>query len=257
MPTVGKQTGNHETNGHANRLTPFAAYVKSHLRPGTDDVVIGPDVPAPGVDEERIQTATMADAAKVVAGIRYLVRGWVPFGNLTGVVAEPGVGKSAFALYGLARPIITGCNWFTGANGPGKPGHVLWCATENDKVRENLKRIKMYLTTKLKQEEQDFFRAKNGLLERAALAQRYTNFAAPSADEAEVLRAGQARVLKLREELAAVNEQLKDPEAERRRLEIEAELQQRRSRDADVEAAIRSITIGPVNASGQVVSYLI
>ncbi len=124
-------------------------------------------------------------------------------------------------------------------------------------VRENLKRIKMYLTTKLKQEEQDFFRAKNSLLERAALAQRYTNFAAPSADEAEVLRQGQARVLKLREELAAVNEQLKDPEAERRRQEIEAEQQQRRSRDADVEAAIRSISIGPVNANGQVVSYLI
>lgn len=49
---------------------------------------------------------------------------------ITGIVAEPGVGKSAFAMW-LARCVMTGQPWFTGRKGP-QPSQVLWCATEND-----------------------------------------------------------------------------------------------------------------------------
>ena len=98
-------------------------------KPGSDVVPIGSSkTGVPG--EERFETASMADVMKLVSGIRYLVKDWIPFGMATMLVAEPGVGKSAFALYGLVRPIITGANWFNGSKGPPKPGHVLWCDTE-------------------------------------------------------------------------------------------------------------------------------
>jgi hypothetical protein len=119
------------TNGHpklADRLRdPFG-----RIQTGTDEILIGSDLHLLEEENGNVQGATMADAAKLVAGVRYLVREWVPFGMVTGIVAEPGVGKSAFALHAIARPIVTGCQWFTGAKGPPKPGYVLWCPTEND-----------------------------------------------------------------------------------------------------------------------------
>src|SRR5262245_59016481 len=101
-------------------------YLAERLR--SDQVEIGAGVVSTELVE--VEGATMADAAKLVAGIKYLVRGWIPFGMVTGLVAEPGVGKSAFALW-MARTIMTGCSWFTDTRGP-EPGCVLWCATEND-----------------------------------------------------------------------------------------------------------------------------
>lgn len=92
---------------------------------GTDVIKIGSGEPV------EVQGATMADAAKLIDGLKYLVKGWIPFGMVTGLVAEPGVGKSAFALW-LARSIVTGNDWFDGSRGPEKPGRVLWCPTEND-----------------------------------------------------------------------------------------------------------------------------
>jgi hypothetical protein len=50
---------------------------------------------------------------------------------ITGIVAEPGNGKSAFSLW-LARTIVTACMWFTGLRALPKPARVLWCGTEND-----------------------------------------------------------------------------------------------------------------------------
>lgn len=93
---------------------------------GTDDVTIGGE----GECLDKITTATMAQVADLIASVKYLVTGWIPFGMVTGFIAEPGVGKSAFALW-LARSIMMGEPWFTGANGP-DPGYVLWCPTEND-----------------------------------------------------------------------------------------------------------------------------
>ena len=73
----------------------------------------------------------MADVMKRVDGIRYLVKGWIPFAMLTMILAPPGFGKSAFALYALVRTIITGgLLWFNGMKGPKEPGFVLWCDTE-------------------------------------------------------------------------------------------------------------------------------
>lgn len=95
----------------------LAAVLKAKQKPGTDVIDIGN-----GLDnvhgEEEFSSATLADAASVVSGVRYLVRGWIPFGMLTGLVAEPGVGKSAFALGALLKPVVTGCDWFTGMRGP-------------------------------------------------------------------------------------------------------------------------------------------
>jgi archaellum biogenesis ATPase FlaH len=77
-----------------------------------------------------IKASSMADIRALVKSIDFLVDGWIPRSMLTGIVAEPGVGKSAFCLW-LARSVLTGARWFNGSPGP-KPGKVLWCSTEND-----------------------------------------------------------------------------------------------------------------------------
>lgn len=120
-PTPG---GNRSRKHLAGRFKLRAAFEKAQS--GTDDIAIG------GSEEgdDDIITATMADVAELIASVKYLVRGWVPSGMVTGFIAEPGVGKSAFALW-MARTVMVGGRWFTGAAGP-KPGSVLWCPTEND-----------------------------------------------------------------------------------------------------------------------------
>lgn len=110
--------------------TPFQrrlAELEAKRPPGTDELEIGS-----AADPADVRGATMEDAAKIVSAVKYLVRDWVPYGMVTGVIAEPGVGKSAFVLDALAGPILRGGKWFTGARGPGKPGNVLWCGTEAD-----------------------------------------------------------------------------------------------------------------------------
>lgn len=74
---------------------------------------------------------SVADAAKLVAKIKFLVPGFVPFGMVTGVIAQPGHGKSALILGGIVKPILTGAPWFTQENCNTR-GRVLWCPTEND-----------------------------------------------------------------------------------------------------------------------------
>jgi AAA domain len=115
-------------NGRAAPRSLLDDLIARQLR-GTDPVEIADSSPSP--EEKKIEAATMADAAKLVQGIKHLVRGWVPFGMVTGIVAEPGRGKSAFALYGLARPVVTGARWFTGAMGPACAGRALWLDTES------------------------------------------------------------------------------------------------------------------------------
>lgn len=93
---------------------------------GTDEIQISPDTKA-----RRIKTLSMADVAKRIDGIKFLVKGWVPYGMVTLVVAAPGVGKSYFVLWALVRPIVVGgLNWFTGQKAPSEPGYVMWCDTE-------------------------------------------------------------------------------------------------------------------------------
>jgi hypothetical protein len=108
--------------------TALARYLEAKRKPGTDDVRIGADIPDnPG---EKIPIGSMADVAAKVEGVRFLLRPWVPAGMVTLLVAEPGEGKSALAMYGLVRPVVTGCSWFNLSAGP-KPGFALWVDTES------------------------------------------------------------------------------------------------------------------------------
>lgn len=106
------------------------------LRFESDEVSIGSTNEVEDVSE----IVGMADAVKAVGDVKYLVKDWIPYGMLTGIVAEPGIGKSAFALGALAKTVATGCRWFNNYAGP-KPGYVLWCPTEND-LAITLKRMK-------------------------------------------------------------------------------------------------------------------
>ena len=88
------------------------------------------EVGSPGyIPDENHKSSSLADAHKFIQGIQWLVPGWVPRGMLTGVVAQSKMGKSAFVLDGLVRPLATGSNWFSGAfNSIVAP--VIWCDTE-------------------------------------------------------------------------------------------------------------------------------
>ena len=120
-------------------LTPFQKRMAELKRNGSDENDIGSsDAPDAG---DEIKTASMVDVGLLVSGIKYLVADWIPYGMVTMLVAEPGVGKSAFALYGIVRSIITGCDWFSGTRGPKEPGFVLWCDTEGS-AAINFQRIK-------------------------------------------------------------------------------------------------------------------
>ncbi len=125
-------------NGHTKSQSPrppssrsgagSAPKVDQHPTLVQDDIIIGGSIKESEL--VNVKAVTMEDAAELIASVRYLVPDWIPYGMVTGFIAEPGIGKSAFALW-LARSIMTGSPWFTGAKGP-KPGHILWCATEND-----------------------------------------------------------------------------------------------------------------------------
>ena len=107
----------------------LADKIRASKKNGSDEIEIGPKAGVvPGV--ENVDVASMADVGKLVSGIKYLVTDWIPYAMVTMLVAEPGVGKSAFALYGVTRAIITGADWFSGTRGPKVPGYVLWCDTE-------------------------------------------------------------------------------------------------------------------------------
>ena len=99
---------------------------KSDEEPGTDSIEIGSE---DGKMYDYVG-ATMADADRLISELKFLLRGWIPFGMLTGLVGEPGCGKSALALW-LARTVAMGGRWFNGTRGP-KPSKILWCPTESD-----------------------------------------------------------------------------------------------------------------------------
>jgi hypothetical protein len=100
-----------------------------------DQVVIGTDryIPAPADD-----SSSWADLAESNAKVHYLLKQWIPYDMLTGVVGDSKVGKSYFLLSAVVRPIITGCNWFTGQQAA-DAGNVVWCDTER-RAAVNLER---------------------------------------------------------------------------------------------------------------------
>lgn len=95
---------------------------------GTDHIEIGS---ATSESVGDVECCTAQDAEKEIAQIKYLCRDWIPYRMLTGVIAEPGVGKSALVLW-IARTVMTGGQWFNGTKGPSESGKVLWLGTEND-----------------------------------------------------------------------------------------------------------------------------
>ena len=80
-----------------------------------------------GPDPDHV--ATVADLRRVVAPVRWLWPDWIPLGMLSFLAGGQGDGKTALALGGIARPVLTGCPWPDGTPGP-EPGRVLWCDTE-------------------------------------------------------------------------------------------------------------------------------
>ncbi len=95
----------------------------------SDNVVIGSRRIA-DVEEEKIKVADMGDVADITGDVEWMVNGSIPYGMVTIVLAEPGVGKSAFVFGGPVKSITTGAKFFDGSPGPKKPGYVLWCDTE-------------------------------------------------------------------------------------------------------------------------------
>jgi hypothetical protein len=75
-------------------------------------------------------SSTWADLARENDKVSYLLRGWLPYRMLTGIIGQPKAGKSAWVLWAVVRPIITGCHWFTGQIGA-EPGYVVWADTEH------------------------------------------------------------------------------------------------------------------------------
>ena len=126
-------------NGCNSKVTPRRSTEEKGSDAAEDEVTIG--IANYKLPDDYV-TSSYADLAKTISGIKFLVRPWVPYGMLTGLVAEPKVGKSSFALWSLIAPLITGRSWFTGLPGP-KPGYVLYCDTERS-AAVNIDRMKRW-----------------------------------------------------------------------------------------------------------------
>lgn len=120
-------------NGHSTSPSPErnASVIGEQIALATslrqpDVMKIGRDgyIPAP-VDD----SASWADLIEANSKVRYLLKGWIPYQMQTGVVGDSKAGKSMFLQWAVVRPIITGCDWFTGQLAA-EPGYVVWCDTE-------------------------------------------------------------------------------------------------------------------------------
>ncbi len=65
---------------------------------GTDKIKIGSELG----NGEAVGVGDMCAVMAKVEGIRFLVKGWIPFGMLSMIMAAPGIGKSALALKPLS-----------------------------------------------------------------------------------------------------------------------------------------------------------
>jgi hypothetical protein len=99
----------------------------------------------PGGDDDGADndSGSFQDLDDIIGDLTWLVPNYIPKRMLTGLVAQPKVGKSGFAFYALARPIVTGCHWWTGQPGPEEPGYVIYCDTER-RAAINLTRAKSW-----------------------------------------------------------------------------------------------------------------
>ena len=84
-------------------------------RPDRDELVkalaaVDPLSPAPAITSPGVAFATLADVAKIVSSQPWLWNGWVALGVLNAVAADPGIGKTRFAM-DLARRLWFGLPW--------------------------------------------------------------------------------------------------------------------------------------------------
>lgn len=124
-PSVNGNAGTAANSPSPGGNVSLAARLRERL--GPDQVKIGSSDYTATEDDT---TGSWEELAAENQRVRYLLKGWVPYSMLTGLVGEPKVGKSAFALWGLVRPVITGRSWFTHQLGA-PPGYAVWCDTEH------------------------------------------------------------------------------------------------------------------------------
>src|SRR4051794_3905841 len=113
--------GKHDNSPERKRVLPENQF------PSSDRVEIGCPRYVDGAADD---SGSWADLRAVIGDIKWLVPEWVPYRMLCGLIAQPKIGKSAFALDALVKPVITGSDWFNGCEGLGEPGYVVWCDTE-------------------------------------------------------------------------------------------------------------------------------
>lgn len=93
--------------------------------------------------DDSVESASWADALRLIGKIEFLVPQWIPRGMVTGVIAEPKKGKTAFVEHGLVGPVVTGRSWFSNAFNPWDPQYVVWCDTEHS-LAINLERAEAW-----------------------------------------------------------------------------------------------------------------
>lgn len=78
----------------------------------------------------RLKTGNFEKAAELVSGVQWLWPGWLVKAMVTGLIAEPGVGKSNLAL-AIAMVVMMGLpRWPDRKRYGQSPANVLWCDTE-------------------------------------------------------------------------------------------------------------------------------
>lgn len=100
-----------------------------------------------------------------------------------------------------------------------------------------------YVRAKLNLEVREFHAYKAHVLETDSLHRRYPNLSAAPPNAPALLRAGQARIYKLREQLSELEAQLVSPEAVRRREDQERMRQEQASRNASIMSEVLGIDI--------------
>jgi hypothetical protein len=75
-------------------------------------------------------STSLEDVAAKIQGVRWLWNGWIPYGMVTLLFAEPGVGKSAFVLGSIVTAIVNRRPFLDNQGGFRDPQSVIWCDTE-------------------------------------------------------------------------------------------------------------------------------
>lgn len=103
----------------------------SAAQPELRDLLATATVNAPDIEQAPKTSTTLGDVASIIKGVEWLWNPWIPLGLVTLVIAEPGIGKSAFLLGGILPPIILGTPFPDGQKGLEVPRPAIWCDTES------------------------------------------------------------------------------------------------------------------------------